>query len=154
MLRPLALALRGVDKDEKAMEVCRAAVKLGGPEETLADFRAWLALDFALSGQTEEALAQSARIDSATVPENTRLVLAMTEAVLMVARAGPGGKSVAFVEAKDHLRTAAGACAPRNFPPGSGRVYQKVVRKLAADVCTLNAKLWAMWQRLVPWVKG
>ncbi len=154
MLRPLALAFRGVDKDEKAMEVCRAAVKLGGPEETLADFRAWLALDFALSGQIEEAVAQGARIDSATVPENTRLVLAMTEAVLMVARAGPGGKSVAFAEAKDHLRTAAGACAPRNFPPGSGRVYQKVVRKLAADVCTLHAKLWAMWQRLVPWVKG
>jgi hypothetical protein len=78
----------------------------------------------------------------------------MTESVLMVARAGPAGKSVAFAEAKDHLRTAAGACASRGFPKGSGRAYQKVVRKLAAEVCTINAKLWAIWQRLVPWVKG
>jgi hypothetical protein len=154
MLRPLALAYRGVDKDEKAMEVCRAAVKLGGPEEMLADFRAWLALDFVLSGQVEEALAQNAKIDAATVPENTRLILAMAEAVLMVARAGPGGKAVAFAEAKDHLRTSAGACSSRGFPHGSGRAYQKVVRKLAADACTLNAKVWAIWQRYMPWVKG
>jgi cellulose synthase operon protein C len=154
MLRPLAMAYRWIDKDEKALEVCRAAVKLGGAEDVLADFRAWLALDLALSGQIEDAVAQSSKIDAVTVPENTRLVLAMTEAVLMVARAGPAGKSVAFAEAKDHLRAAAGACAPRNFPPGSGRAYQKVVRKLASEVCTLNAKLWATWQRLVPWVKG
>jgi tetratricopeptide (TPR) repeat protein len=154
MLRPLARAYRGLDKDEMALEVCRAAVKLGGTEETLADFRAWLALDFALSGQTEEAVDQCAKIDAVTVPESTRLVLAMTESVLMVARAGPAGKAVAFAEAKDHLRSAAGACAPRGFPKGSGRVYQKVIRKLAADVCTLNAKLWAIWQRFVPWVKG
>jgi tetratricopeptide (TPR) repeat protein len=154
MLQPLAHAYRGLDKDEMALELCRAAVKLGGSEESLADFRAWLALDFALSGQTEEAVAQCAKIDAVTVPENTRLVLAMTESVLMVARAGPAGKSVAFAEAKDHLRTAAGACASRGFPKGSGRAYQKVVRKLAAEVCTINAKLWAIWQRLVPWVKG
>lgn len=154
MLRPLALAYRGTDKDEKALEVCRAAVKLGGTDESLADFRAWLALDLILSGQIEEAVAHTAKIDTVTVPENTRLVLAMTEAVLMVARAGPGGKSAAFAEAKDHLRTAAGACAPRGFPPGAARAYRKVVRKLAADVCTLNAKLWAIWQRFVPWVKG
>jgi hypothetical protein len=127
---------------------------MGGTDESLADFRAWLALDLVLSGQMEEAIAQSSKIDAVTVPENTRLVLAMTEAVLMVARAGPGGKSAAFTEAKDHLRTAAGACAPRGFPPGASRAYQKVVRKLAAEACTLHAKLWAVWQRFVPWVKG
>jgi tetratricopeptide (TPR) repeat protein len=154
MLRPLAMAYRGVDQDQKAMEVCRAAVKLGGTEESLADFRAWLSLDLALSGQTEDAVAQSAKIDTVTVPENTRLVLAMTEAVLMVARAGPAGKSAAFAEAKDHLRTAAGACAPRGFPPGASRAYQRVVRKLAADAGTFTAKFWAIWQRFVPWVKG
>jgi tetratricopeptide (TPR) repeat protein len=154
MLRPLALAYRGIDKDEKALEVCRAAVKLGGTDELLADFRAWLALNLVLSGQTEEAAVYCAKIDAVTVPENTRLILAMTEALLMVARAGPGGKSAAFTEAKDHLRTAAGACEPRGFPHGAARAYQKLVRKLAEDVCTLNAKLWAIWQRFVPWVKG
>ena len=136
------------------MEVCRAAVKLGGSDEILADFRAWLALDLALSGQTEDAAAQCAKIDTVTVPENTRLILAMTEALLMVVRAGPGAKAASFAEAKVHLRTAAGVCAPNRFPPGAGRVYQKVVRKLAAEVCTINAKVWAIWQRFVPWVKG
>ena len=33
MLRPLAAALRFIDQDEKAVEVCRAAVRLGGPDD-------------------------------------------------------------------------------------------------------------------------
>jgi tetratricopeptide (TPR) repeat protein len=153
MLRPLALAYRGLDQDDKALEVCRAAVKMGGTDEGLADFRAWLSLDLVLSGQFEEALAQTSKIDSVTVPDNIRLILAMTEAVMMVARAGPGGKSGAFAEARDHLRTAAGACQPRGFPPGAARAYRRVVRKLASDVRTLRAALWALWQRFMPWVR-
>src|SRR5438067_289694 len=50
MLRPLVLAVRMLDQDEKAAEVCRAAARLGGPDEVLADFRAWLALGLALGG--------------------------------------------------------------------------------------------------------
>ncbi len=153
MLRPLAMAYRGLDKDDKAMEVCRAAVKLGGPDDVLAEFRAWLALDLALSGQPDEASALVSRVDTVTVPDGTRLVLAMTEAVLMVSRAGPGGKSSAFAEAKDHLRSAAAAFGPRGFPAGTARAYRKVVKKLAADTGTLGAKLWALWQRFFPWVR-
>src|SRR5205814_890791 len=48
MLRPLTLAYRALDQDDKAIEVCRAAVKLGGQDDLLADFRVWLALDLAL----------------------------------------------------------------------------------------------------------
>jgi hypothetical protein len=153
MLRPLALAYRGIDKDDKALEVCRAAVKLGGTDEVLADFRAWLALDFVLNNQPDEAAAQGSKIDTVTVPETTRLILAMAEALLMVVRAGPGAKAAAFAEAKDHLRSAAGACAPRRFPPGAGRAYQRVVAKLAVEAGTLTAKAWALWQRFMPWVK-
>ncbi|WP_171471388.1 tetratricopeptide repeat protein [Frigoriglobus tundricola] len=90
MLRPLVVAYRTLDQDERAVEVCRAAVRLGGPEEVLADFRAWLALDLALSGQAAEAEAHGAKIDTVTAPDGTRLVLAMAEAVVMVRRAGPG----------------------------------------------------------------
>src|SRR5207248_6644094 len=113
MLRPLALAYRALDQDEKAAEVCRAGVKLGGPDDVLADFRAWLALDLALAGRTEEAAAQVAKVDAVAVPDGTRLVLAMAGAVVMVAAVGPGGKSAALAEAKDHLRSAAAACGPR-----------------------------------------
>jgi tetratricopeptide (TPR) repeat protein len=152
MLRPLAIAYRGLDQDDKAVEVCRAAVKLGGPDDVLADFRAWMALELALAGQTDEAAAHATRVDSVTVPDGTRLVLALAEAVMMVARAGPGGKSAALAEAKDHLKSAA-AIGPRSFPSGAGRAYQRVVKKLAADVGTIPANLWAFWQRMFPLVK-
>ncbi|MFO0825255.1 MAG: hypothetical protein U0792_19400, partial [Gemmataceae bacterium] len=152
MLRPLAIAYRGLDQDDKAVEVCRAAVKLGGPDDVLADFRAWMALELALAGQTDEAAAHATRVDSVTVPDGTRLVLAFAEAVMMVARAGPGGKSAALAEAKDHLKSAA-AVGPRAFPSGAARAYQRVVKKLAADVGTIPANLWAFWQRMFPLVK-
>src|SRR5439155_25355885 len=77
MLRPLAVAYRGLDQDEKAAEVCRAAVALGGSDDVLAEFRAWLALNLALSGQTDEAAGHIAKVDAVLVPEPTRLVLAL-----------------------------------------------------------------------------
>jgi hypothetical protein len=153
MLRPLTTALRSLDQDDKAIEACRAAVRVGGPDDQLADFRAWLALDFALSGQAEEAGAQLGRIDAVLVPDGTRLVLALTESVLMVMRAGPAGKAAAFSEAKEHLKAAASSVAAKDVPPGAGRAYRKVVSRLAADAGTLPAKFWALWQRLSPWVK-
>ncbi len=153
MLRPLAMAYRMLDQDERAVDVCRAAVKLGGPEEVLADFRAWLALDLALSGQMEEAAGHVGRVDAVTASDGTRLVLAMAEAVVMVKQAGPDGKSAAFREAKEHLKTAAGSCAAKDVPAGAARSYRRVVSCVAGEAGTMTAKLWAMWQRIAPWVK-
>src|SRR5207253_326402 len=153
MLRPLTMAYRALDQDDKAIEVCRAAVRLGGPDEVLADFRVWLGLDLALSGQTEEAAGQLSKVDAVTAPDGTRLVLALAEAVVMVQRTGPGGKAAAFAEAKDHLKTAAGSCAAKDVPAGAGRAYRKVVSRLASDTGTLGARLWALWQRVMPWVR-
>ncbi|MFO0802193.1 MAG: hypothetical protein U0791_03575 [Gemmataceae bacterium] len=153
MLRPLALACRALDQDDKSLEVCRAAVKLGGPDQVLAEFRAWIALDLALSGQVEEAADQIAKIDTVTLADGERLVLAMAEAATMVPRAGPEGKAAAFAEAKEHLRVAAAACAPREVPVGASRAYRKVVSRIANDAAMLSANLWAIWQRVMPWVK-
>lgn len=153
MLRPLTIALRALDQDDKAVDLCRAAVRLGGPEGVLADFRAWLALDLALADQTGEAGSHIARVDAAAVAESTRLVLAMAEAVVMVASAGPGGKSAALAEAKDHLHSAALACGRGGVPPGAARAYRKVVRKLASATGSFAARCWALWQRAAPWVK-
>ncbi len=154
MLRPLTVALRAIDQDDKANDVCRAAVKLGGPDELLAEFRAWLALDLALSGQTEEAAATAARVDGVTVPDGVRLILSLAEAILLVQRAGPGGRSAAFREAKDHLRTAAGSVTAKDVPPGAARAYRKAAARVASDAGTLAARAWAAWQRVAPWVKG
>jgi hypothetical protein len=153
MLHPLTLALHALDQDDKAIEVCRAAVRLGGSDDLLAYFRAWLALDLALSGQAAEASAQIARVDGTLPPPGTRLVVAMAEAAVMVQQAGPGGKAAAFAEAKEHLRTAAGACPSKDVPTGAKRAYRKLVARLAADAGMLGAKAWAIWQRVRPWVR-
>ena len=153
MLRPLALAYRARDQDDQAIEVCRAAVQAGGPGPVLAEFRAWLAVDFALSGQAEEAAAQIAQIDTVGLPDGARLILALAEAAVMVRRAGPGGKATAFAEAKDHLRAAAGSCEAKDVPVGAGRAYKKVVSRIAADAGGLGPRAWAIWQRVAPWVK-
>ena len=153
MLRPLAAAYRALDQDDKALDVCRAAVKLGGPEELLAEFRVWLAVDLALSGQAEDAEGQLARVELTTLGDGARLELTLAEAVLMLLRAGPGGKAAAFAEAKDHLRTATASCAARDVPAGAGRAYRRAVARLAAEAGTVAAKLWAVWQRVAPAVR-
>ncbi len=153
MLRPLGVALRMLDQDERALEVCRAAVKLGGPDEFLADFRAWLALDLALSGQAAEAAAHAAKIDVVTASDGTRLVLAMADAVTMVRQSGPDGKAAAFGEAKENLKVAAAACASKDVPAGAARAYRRVISCLSGEAASLNATLWALWQRVAPWVK-
>ncbi len=153
MLRPLTIAYRALDQDDRAIEVCRAAVRVGGPDETLAEFRAWLALDFALSGQAEEAAAQVAKVDAVTVPDGTRLILSLAQALLMVLQAGPGGKSAAFVEAKELLHNAAGSCPAAKVPVGSKRAYRKVVARISGEAGSVAARIWAVRQRLSPWVK-
>ena len=153
MLRPLTAAYRALDQDDKAVDVCRAAVRLDGTDEQLSDFRAWLALDLALSGQTADAAATATRIDTVLTADGTRLVLALAEALVMVQRAGPGGKASSFAEAKEHLRAVCAACSAKDTPAGAGRAYRKVAARIAADAGTLGAKLWALWQRVAPWVK-
>jgi hypothetical protein len=153
MLRPLAVALRMLDQDERALEVCRAAVRLGGPDELLADFRAWLALDLALSGQPAEAAAHASKVDTVTASDGTRLVLAMADAVMMVRQAGPDGKAAAFAEAKENLKAAAAACSGKDVPAGAARAYRRVISCLCGEAATFNATLWALWQRVSPWVK-
>jgi cellulose synthase operon protein C len=73
--------------------------------------------------------------------------------VLMVRRAGPGGRSAAFRESKAHLKSAAGSCASSDVPAGAARAYRRVVSCVSGAAGTLSAKLWAVWQRLAPWVK-
>jgi hypothetical protein len=153
MLRPLAEAFRKLDQDERALEVCRAALKLGGPDEALAEFRAWLALDLALSGQPAEAAAHAARIDAVTASDAARLILAMSDAVRMVLQAGPDGKAAAFAEAKENLKAAAAACAGKDVPAGAARAYRRVISCLSGAAGSFNATLWALWQRVAPWVK-
>lgn len=153
MLRPLADSLRALDRDNESIEVCRSAVRLGGPPEGLASFRAWLALDAALDGRTAEAAGMRRAIDPLGLPDGVRLVLAMAEALVMVQQAGAEGKKVAFSEARDHLRTACGACDAADTPPGAARWYKRTVHRLAQDVGGITARLWATWVNFAPAVR-
>jgi hypothetical protein len=119
----------------------------------LASFRAWLALDAALDGRTAEAAGMRRAIDPLGLPDGVRLVLAMAEALVMVQQAGAEGKKVAFSEARDHLRTACGACDAADTPPGAARWYKRTVHRLAQDVGGITARLWATWVNFAPAVR-
>jgi hypothetical protein len=153
MLRPFADSLRALDRDAEAEAVVRAAVESAPADELPADFRAWLAVTAAEAGRTDEAVSQLKAVDALGLPDGTKLLLAMAEALVMVQQAGPGGKGQAFAEAKDHLSTAAGACDPKDVPPGACRWFRRVARRLAADAGTVQAHLWGWWQQLKPWVR-
>jgi cellulose synthase operon protein C len=152
-LLPLADSLRGLDRDADALAVAAAGVGRGGSPIAIAAFRGWLALDAALHGRTDDAGKLLAGIDRPGLPDAIRLVLALGDALVMVQQAGPDGKRAAFADAKDHLRTAAGACKPEDVPPGTARWYRRVVARLAQDTGGVAASAWAAWQRLRPWVR-
>ncbi len=150
MLRPLADALRAIDRDADALAVCKAALALPEGDDGPADFRAWLALDAALAGDGSAAAAYLAAVDADGRPDGVKLVLAMARAVLDVKQTG----RVAFPAAKAALKDAAAACEADDLPPGIGRWWRRAVARLAADAGGLPAVLWAAGQRLRPWVRG
>jgi hypothetical protein len=152
MLRPLADALRALDRDADALAACRGGLAANPPPDVAAEFRGWLALAAAESGATALAADYLRGLDQLGLPDSVKLVLAMAEAVLMVQQAGPEGKSAAFAEAKEHLKAAAGACPESARPPGTARWYKKTVATLAAEAGTVTAKVWATWQKVRPWV--
>jgi len=152
MLRPLVDSLRALDRDTEAEVVVRVSLEQN-PDETPHDFRAWLAVVAAVQGQTGTATEQLKAIDPLGLSDGTKLWLAFAEAVVMVQQAGPAGKKLAFTEAKDHLRTAAAACASKDVPPGAARWYRKVIERIAQDAGTLPARTWSWWQKVNPWVK-
>lgn len=149
MLRPLADSLRALDRDHDALAVCREGIELGG--EPPADLLGWLALAAACDGRTTDAAQSLAQIERIGLPDGTRLLVAMAEALVMIQQAGPDAKAAAFTEAKDHLRTATGSCDASDLPLGISRWYLRVVNRLASDSGLFAAKFWAWWQRLRPW---
>jgi len=152
MLRPLADALRALDRDEEALAACRAGLPLNPPPDVAAEFRGWLALAAVEAGEPAAAADYLRGLDQLGLPDSVKLVLALAEALLMVTQAGPDGKAAAFAEAKEHLKAAAGACPESARPPGTGRWYKRTVAALAARTGTVPARVWAAWQRLRPWV--
>jgi hypothetical protein len=151
MLRPLADSLRALDRDADALAACRGGLQANPPPDVAAEFRGWLALAAAEGGDPVGAANYLKGLDQLGLPDSVKLVLAMAEAVLMVMQAGLEGKSAAFAEAKDHLKTAIGACPESARPPGTERWYKRVVAAIAGETKTLSAKLWATWQRVRPW---
>ena len=79
-----------------------------------------------------------------------KLVLSMAAAIVSVATAPD--PSVAMIEAKADLKTAAEACAPGDLPPGTARWYQRTAAALGQHG-GLKAKCWALMQKWKPWVR-
>lgn len=154
MLRPLADGLRALGRDVDADQLTRAVVASADADEVPPDFLAWLAVTAAVEGRTDEAIARLRAADPLGQPDGVKLLLAIAGAVVAVQTATGCRKSEAFADAKDMLRTASSACRPADTPPGAARWYRRAVDRIASDARSLNAKLWAWWQRVAPWVRG
>ena len=81
-----------------------------------------------------------------------RVVYQLAEVLLTVQRAAD--KPAAFAEAKKDLRVAADSCAVKERLVGTAAAYRRVVARLAADVGGVSARLWALAQRVRPWLAG
>jgi hypothetical protein len=151
-LRGLADAHRVADDDEKAHAVLLAADDLADDAEDPLppEMTAWLALDFALAGDLDEARERLDQIPPTGLPDPAALIRTLAAAVLNVRSATD--KAKAFGEAKADIRAAAGACPAAEVPPGLGRVYRRVVDAITKDG-GLAAKAWGWWQKVKPLVR-
>lgn len=152
-LRPLADARRATGDDTAAHELLLAAEDMAddADEPLPPEMTAWLALDFALAGEADEARERLDNIPPTGLPDSAALLRTLANVVVSVRTATDKGK--AFAEAKADLKAAAGACAKKDLPPGVGRVFQRVVSALVSSAGGLMAKAWGWWQKVNPLVK-
>lgn len=142
MLTPLAWAYRLLDQDQRAADVCYAALQLPASDHELVHFRAWVALDAALAKRTDEAAQLLARLEAGFLPAEVLPLTQLTRALLLVLTAGEQGRSVAFREARQLLR----ATIPFHAQiPGLLRAYRKVVRLLSQATGSFSARCWGLY---------
>jgi tetratricopeptide (TPR) repeat protein len=145
MLLPLAQSYRLLDQDQRAADVCYAALQLAAPDVELTEFIAWGALEAALARRPEEAAQLLARLESVNPPPKLLPLNQITRSLLLVFAAGPQGRSLAFREARQLLRQAR---SHLHLLPGLLRAYRRAVRLLSHTVATPLARCWAWWQLL------
>jgi hypothetical protein len=153
MLRAMAEAHRATGNDADARRTLTAAAELAedADEELPDDMRAWLALETALTDDPAVARGHLAHIDTVGLADAVALLVALAKAVLAVRTAANPAKT--FVDAKEDIRAAAGACPPAEVPVGLGRTYKRVVAKLT-ERAGLAARAWGWWQAVRPSVRG
>ena len=157
MMRVLFDAYQQLGDAAKAEALAKAVVTADeesedADDESLPDFLAWLALFATLRGDRDAADDYLDRVEPIGQPDGVRVVYQMAEVLLTVQRAAD--KRAAFAEAKKDLRVAAESCAVKERLPGTAPAYRRVVARLAAEVGGLGAKLWALSQRVRPWLAG
>ena len=153
MLHPLFDALHGLGQDADAEHLIRGVVSEADGEPIPDDFHAWLAVMDAVAGNDNDALDHLSRVNSTGQSDDVKLLLAMAQALLEVGTAQSNRKGEAFAEAREDLRAAADACAPSDTAPGTARWFRRVADELARRTGTVRARLWALRQRLQPWVR-
>lgn len=152
MLRPLHNALRAFGRDDEADAIIHAARGMGNATEFPAEFNGWLALTTALEGKTDEAAAYLNSTERIGLPDGTKLLFAVAAACVAIQKAPLVEKGTVFADARADLRAAVDACPKTEIPPGLARWFQRVVTRLVRETGTLTATLWAIRQRLFPWI--
>ena len=152
-LLPLLAAHLALGDDSSAEAVAQGGLERASEidDEPPAEFPAWLAVFAATRGETDAADEFLEGVEAVGQPDAVRLILTLAESLVTVQRAAD--KPRAFAEVKADLKSVAGACRRADVPAGAARWYQRVVVRLARDTGTLSAKLWALGQRVRPWVR-
>jgi tetratricopeptide (TPR) repeat protein len=148
MLINLAMALRGVGRDEEARAVHEFAIDKARPDPSRTYHEAWLALDAALARKAELAQDYFARTDLSGADAYTHLITTFARAVLVTVTAAD--KTYAFAEARHQLTQAARTISPLLHYTAVYKAYRRVVWKVAANSGGLGRKLWALWRMYRP----
>jgi tetratricopeptide (TPR) repeat protein len=146
MLINLALHMRELGMTKRANKVNRRALELMAKDPTVPYHALWLVIDDALAGETDAAIEGLESIDASDLDAYHLYLRELVEAVLDVQTAQGGERKQAFTDAKRRLADAVSVRPIIDQGDGLKPTYQRVVRRLAADVGGLGAKIWA-WYR-------
>jgi tetratricopeptide (TPR) repeat protein len=104
MLHPATLILRALGRYDEAEAATRKALSIEQEDNSVPDFRVWLAFEEVLRNNTEEALAQLRLVGKEHLSDITRIVLSMAETLVLIQQTGPRHRRAAFEEAKRRER--------------------------------------------------
>jgi tetratricopeptide (TPR) repeat protein len=145
MLFNLSLALRDLRQNEDATLVNRQALALPA-DGTTPRHCVWVALEEALSGQSQEAAARLDGLDGAGLKSLERYVFQLTKILVDF----QGGRADAQSPGAALAEASARSALHRDDYRLALEVYRRVVRRISSQYRPVHGSLWTLWRWLNP----
>ncbi|HEX3151383.1 MAG TPA: tetratricopeptide repeat protein [Gemmataceae bacterium] len=141
MIHPAAVAFRQLGRIDEARRVVTYALDLEADDPTAIDFHVWLAFEEAIAGQTDRANELLADIDEDDLDDVPRILLALTQTLLLVQSKG----RAAFADARARGEAVVRELSSREPDADLKLSYRRWAKRLARDAGGFAAWLWAKW---------